>query len=40
MEGAKKSTPMTRVEDFRKLAEDDWIYFQEIDGVKIFRKSM
>jgi hypothetical protein len=26
------------VEEIRQLAEDGWSYFQEVDGVKIFRK--
>ena len=28
------------VEDIRRFAEDGWTYFQEIDGVKVFRKPM
>lgn len=32
------STVATTVEEIRKLAEDGWTYFQECDGIKIFRK--
>jgi integrase len=32
------SAVATTVEEVRQLAEDGWIYFQEIDGTKIFRK--
>jgi integrase len=28
----------TTIEEVRKLAEDGWTYFQEIDGIKVFRK--
>ena len=26
------------VEEIRQLAEDGWMYFQEINGIKVFRK--
>ena len=32
------SAVATTVEEIRKLAEDGWSYFQEVDGIKIFRK--
>ena len=28
----------TTIEELRQLAEDGWTYFQEVDGVKVFRK--
>jgi integrase len=33
------SAVATTVAEIRKLAEDGWTYFQECDGLKIFRKS-
>lgn len=32
------SAVATTVKEVRQLAEDGWTYFQEIDGIKIFRK--
>lgn len=32
------SAVASTVEEMRKLAEDGWTYFQEADGIKIFRK--
>ena len=32
------SAVATTVEEVRKLAEEGWSYFQECDGVKVFRK--
>ena len=32
------SATATTVEEIRQLAEDGWSYFQEIDGIKVFRK--
>jgi len=26
------------VEEIRQIAKDGWTYFQEIDGIKVFRK--
>jgi integrase len=34
------SAVATTVEEVRKLAEDGWSYFQEVDGIKIFRKPL
>lgn len=34
------SAVATTVEEGRKLAEDGWTYFQEFEGVKVFRKPM
>ena len=32
------SAVATTIEEGRKLAEDGWTYFQEFEGVKVFRK--
>ena len=32
------SATATTLEELRKLAEDGWTYFQEIDGVKVFKR--
>jgi len=32
------STTATTIDEICKLAEDGWTYFQEVAGVKIFRK--
>jgi len=32
------STTAKTVEELMQLAEDGWSYFQEIDGIKVFRK--
>ena len=34
------STTAKTVEEICKLAEDGWTYFQEVDGIKIFKKPM
>ena len=34
------SAVATTLEEGRKLAEDGWTYFQEFEGVKVFRKPM
>lgn len=36
--GKYYSAVATTLEEGRKLAEDGWTYFQEFDGVKVFRK--
>jgi site-specific recombinase XerD len=32
------SATANTVQEIRQLAEDGWSYFQEIDGIKVFRK--
>lgn len=38
-QGDRYFTAMAKnLDELRQLAEDGWDYFQEIDGVKVFRK--